>query len=697
MAGLRSSIKSLLFDSAADDLGKKDDDLPRQMPASHSATWSPYPRLPARRSALRRLAILVFGGACLFALFKTLTMRHDSVDSPFHQGAPMHDLAQSSHLTAFWHGQLPGTPPPRQHGDPVPGASPKHEKSATGAVSQQVVQYEQTYNGPLRFAELGLTLLNMRKTGGTLVRNKNVLFAAGSYKSAAALIPLACQMSEELKNYVHFALLTKDEMSLDDLKQVNGVRDTCKVIFHDARPDYTLISSMSRMQMAAERAIYHINMHMHPQAVIIDGSGNENSFLLNGFRDYAAEAKLALIELPGGLPKEMSFLTMLDSVALSNWNKATVDIVVRAPAHGSAGLLRLLNSLSEADFAGVSVPHLTIELPHNVDVTTRRFLESFNWPPSHGSGASRTRMLSIRHRTTKRHPSEEENALRFFESFWPTHQNFSHVLLLEPTVQLSRNFFHYLHYSMLHYRYSHDAEVQAWDQRLLGISLDHPTTHVDGIDPFQQPRKYIEVSDSERAEESFLWQAPTSNAMLVFGNKWAEAHDLASGLLNARPWRNISTASDVAIQPKILGKSYPSWMEYLLVLSRVRGYLTVYPSLTTASTVAAVDSSSYTAPEEYTAAEANQSKQRARKQNALFSTGSTIATLDTLWRNRLPMLGDMQILGWQGEVARLGDVNSAAKDYVPEFRSLYGQCTAEDPIRVRREGSVGDLFCRGLL
>lgn len=62
--------------------------------------------------------------------------------------------------------------------------------------------------------------------------NKNVLFAAASLRSAAVLLPMACQMAAELRSYVHFALAGGSDIGLEELRAINGLDDSCQVIFH---------------------------------------------------------------------------------------------------------------------------------------------------------------------------------------------------------------------------------------------------------------------------------------------------------------------------------------------------------------------------------------------------------------------------------------------------------------------------------
>jgi hypothetical protein len=70
--------------------------------------------------------------------------------------------------------------------------------------------------------------------------NKNVLFAAASLKSAALLLPLACDMGNELRNYVHFALFGGSEITVENLRSINGLDTSCQVIFHGTAFLHTL-------------------------------------------------------------------------------------------------------------------------------------------------------------------------------------------------------------------------------------------------------------------------------------------------------------------------------------------------------------------------------------------------------------------------------------------------------------------------
>lgn len=102
----------------------------------------------------------------------------------------------------------------------------------------------------------------------------------------------------------------------------------------------------------------------------------------------------------------------------------------------------MLKSLSAADFSAGSTPHLTIELPHGIDRATTEFLKMFQWPPKRPNLSSPPRQLTLRHRIPRSRLTEEESSVHFLESFWPSNPKYSHVLVLSPQAQLSRQFFH---------------------------------------------------------------------------------------------------------------------------------------------------------------------------------------------------------------------------------------------------------------
>lgn len=119
-----------------------------------------------------------------------------------------------------------------------------------------------------------------------------------------------------------------------------------------------------------------------------------------------------------------------------------IDILINATPNASGSLIRLLRSLTAADYTAGSVPHLTIELPPDVDSPTKYFLESFSWPPPHLASSGRSQLLTLRHRIPRQAMTEEESSARLLESFWPTQPLTSHVLVLSPQAELAPQYFH---------------------------------------------------------------------------------------------------------------------------------------------------------------------------------------------------------------------------------------------------------------
>lgn len=199
-----------------DEFGKKDDDHkhPSRNGSLRQQSWAPA-RVPPRRF-LKRI-FLVFGAAILTYLFI--------------HNIPTDIGPRQSLRPAYGQTAPPGYP---VHGRPPPGTNPKDAAHDEDLPSPEPLQ--RNYNAPPKFLELAGTLRAIGTTRGSLVVNRNVLFAASSLKSAAAILPVACQMGLELRNYVHFALMSRSEISTEDLLKVNGIYEDCHLIIHGIKP-----------------------------------------------------------------------------------------------------------------------------------------------------------------------------------------------------------------------------------------------------------------------------------------------------------------------------------------------------------------------------------------------------------------------------------------------------------------------------
>jgi len=182
-----------------EELGKKDDEY---KPGTRSRVWRQRysPHIPPRRS-LKRTAILVFA-AFVFLYF-------------------LNNILYGGEEDGKSKGGLLAPKPSGSLATPTQIVTPL----ATGSL-------ERNFNGPIKFYDLAPTLHSAGGMAGSSIYNQNILFAAASLKSAAILLPIACEMAIQERNDVHFAFLGREDISMDLLKSINGVRKGCKIMFH---------------------------------------------------------------------------------------------------------------------------------------------------------------------------------------------------------------------------------------------------------------------------------------------------------------------------------------------------------------------------------------------------------------------------------------------------------------------------------
>ena len=224
-------------------------------------------------------------------------------------------------------------------------------------------------------------------------------------------------------------------------------------------------------------------------------------------------------------------------------------------------------------------------------------------------------------------------------------------------------------YALLEYMYSTTSRMNG-NQRLVGLNLDFPYTYLNASEAFVPPEK------TGISSPAFLWQAPSSNAILVTGEKWAELHEFVSRSLD---FRRAATTVPTVLTEKVVSKAYPAWLESLLQLCRLRGYVTLYPGLDTASTLATAHEDLSQVPEEYGAA--NPAPPKERKEVVLGE--SSIDTLHTLPNDGdLLPLQELPLLGWQGDETTVEKLDEEAREYLEKFREAVG-C----------KGEGRELFC----
>ncbi|KAH8678921.1 hypothetical protein BGZ60DRAFT_402153 [Tricladium varicosporioides] len=654
------------------ELGKKDDDHKQGVKSPLGIIWQQrrIPHGPHRRS-IKRLALGILTLVALYYFFKNMPTDLKPPRSRPNYGPPST-------------GAVPVIPSRKQ-----PPSSQADTHLEKGKHSEKVVK---DFNGPIKFYKLAASLHAVANTRGSELVNRNVLFAAASLKSAATLLPIACEMAQKKRNYVHFVLMGRDEIAMDILRNVNGITKECNIIFHDARPDFGPRSSEFRMEISTGAGFNHVNNFVHPQATLIDGSGEEEPFFLKGLKSRAVGLGRTVIELPPDVEQNMMWLTLLDSASLSAWHKASIDIVIHAQPSASGSLMRLLDSLKKADYFSSAPPRLTIELPNKIDEPTKQYLTRFKWP--HNADDDFGSLLTLHHRIPQYGLTPEENSIRFLEAFWPADPFTSHVLVLSPQTELSPLFYHYLKYVLLEYR--HSISKTGMYRNLLGISLDLPSTYLNDSATFVPPTS----NETNAPPTPFLWQAPNSNAALYFGEKWVELHDFVANSLTSQ--HKLPTPK--TLNEKLVSKTYPSWLEHVLRLIRCRGYWMLYPGLEKTDSIASLHNELYHPPEEYReelkeekSPESGEFTADVQKHLSLKHTEAPLISKPLL--NILPSGGDlprvsqMPLLTWDGQEINANEVGEYATNYTYIFRHEIGGCDVSLPSKVVFETSAQDLFC----
>lgn len=399
------------------------------------------------------------------------------------------------------------------------------------------------------------------------------------------------------------------------------------------------------------------------------------------------------------------------------WQTVYVDLVIHAPPKSSGSLIRLLKSIEAADYFGSRRPHLTIELPAEIDRPTLDFLENLVWPPVDGSGGPHASQVTLRHRLPRHRFSAEEASTHFIESFYPARPRDSHVLLVSPQVELSPIYYHYVMYNLLHHKYAISARLTDASKNLMGFSLELPLMYLNNSAELEPPTLEPAPENGEELKPKermpFLWQAPNSNAALYFGDKWVELHSFLSARISRRD-PNVAGDYRPPSRQKIVSEYYPSWMEYVQELMRTRGYSLVYPYFPTKSdALVTIHNELYQLPEEYsptrhrsstnpipsvdpydpfiTDPSANTPGLATRQESSLLNS-NLVSLLPESGHSNLHELVSLPILSHEGNLISPSLSASNARTFANEFRREIGRCSGIEP-DIYTYMSAGDLFC----
>ena len=229
----------------------------------------------------------------------------------------------------------------------------------------------------------------------------------------------------------------------------------------------------------------------------------------------------------------------------------------------------------------------------------------------------------------------------------------------------------------------------------MGMSLSVPSTSLDGTQPFSAPGP-LRAGQGRPDETAFLWQAPTSDAILFMGERWVELHSYISQVLEKQ---HALSAPPAFLAQKKVGKKYPAWMEYAVQLSRLRGYFTLYPSKQTAGAIIGVHTDLPDKPEEYQDQVTPKESEQygiADQASEVFDASSQVDMLETLphdGSHQVP--NDVPLISWDGRQQSLDSFKHDAAQFATDFRREVGQCSEEE---VKKQPlahmDAGDLFCK---
>lgn len=231
----------------------------------------------------------------------------------------------------------------------------------------------------------------------------------------------------------------------------------------------------------------------------------------------------------------------------------------------------------------------------------------------------------------------------------------------------------------------------------MGIGFQSPKMLLDSSTPLVVPNS--ENQDATGNPGSFLWQAPSSDAILFMGDRWAELHGFVSQILEKQQSR---TDTPAMLAKKDVSKEHPAWLEYMLQLCRLRGYVTLYPSSETASTILGSHSDLNNTPEEYLDDDDEGVQKDIEDQATLaFDPTSQVDMLVTLPnKGDLPPLSDLPLLSWDGKSRTRDEMEAVSRELSRQFRKEVGQCSEadmpddDDYMGSGRDKYARDLFCK---
>lgn len=322
----------------------------------------------------------------------------------------------------------------------------------------------------------------------------------------------------------------------------------------------------------------YIIAHIRPEAFLTVEASHEEKPFIDALKINTAKIHKPMIEIPSDGGDKLMWLTRLDAKSLTSWQYLDIRILIQITKENVGGLSELLKSIAAADYTGHRYPHITFDIPADLDIPSKNVAEGFLWPPNTKIKAVSRSEITIRKRISHKHVTPLESSIRMIEDFYPTQPTYEHIMVLSSDVQLSYVWYHYLIYNVLEYGYSNRNLGQVEPRLLAGISLITPLTQLDQRTVFRPPQWAPPVKRDPDLESStmeypdhipFMWQAPDTMATLYFGHKWRELHSFLS--------LRLQTVNSPV--PRKLQQSVAPFAEPLNELMGLRGWYVLYPNL----------------------------------------------------------------------------------------------------------------------
>lgn len=572
-----------------------------------------------------------------------------------------------------------------------------------GKVPEQLL--DQIYDGPVKFYRLASSLRpHLRKVDDD---RDHVVFLLRDLRTAASLVPLACDMANYNRSRVHMAVMTLRENSIEEIMSVSGVEaPDCPIFWHDTRPDYNSQSSFNRQTTVVQAALSHLDAALNPTAVIIDQQQAKDTHFKDAVQSKLDSIRVPLTIVPNNALTSMSWITAMAGQSLSLLNQNQIDIVITPYKQSAGSLLRLLESIQKANYAGLPEPRITIELPQTIDDFALRYLEYFRWPSDRETGQSK---LILRRRIDPAQISPAVASLHTLESFYPPSWPLSHVLVLSPDVELAPEYLQYLTYLMLEYKYG--IKGRNMTSAMMGIALDLPERALNDKHPF--------VDQTTSRIGSLLWsQSPSSTATLYFGDKWVELQNWFTLRIQYDPKLEKTVESSVAS----VSTKHPAWLGQAQELMLARNYYLLYPGFShdAGLKLATIHTELHQDPEEFARKlkpvlpDRSSSISSISKDDVLTGeedTGHThhhvtsdpaisllallLGTQRALDREQLPQDFDLPMYSADGRVTDR-DTSEMDADMFAEHISLeLGGCDTLKDRDERKKGHIEYMFCKG--